>query len=1780
MDAAMQRIAAESVGAVVSHVTSAPSRAPADASPSERSSEHPSGVPPDGYTFVRGFTFGWMRLAPGTRTGDVRQVLEVLGAEILGASAELVRARLPADRKRLKAILDLPGVDGLGTPPMEVKLAGMLADAMATAPPSGEIPVFINLMIDDPDGAWKRKLEGLGATVGRFDADIRAYAANVAYGVLQEIAAADFVLSVEPVGFVRASLDTAVPAMGADALRTYRGRDGLFSGIDGRPVPIGVMDTGLNTGHVDIASRRGSICGANFVSHFPRQEDQDLWVDRFGHGTHVTGIIAGNGFVDARYAGMAPGVQHIRFAKVLNVYGFGDDTTVLPGMDFLARSTACPGSGWSGASRRPLIVNMSLSGNSLRFDGRGANERKLDAVVWRHRQLYVVAQSNGGLGGFSDYGAAKNSLAVGAAMDRGDIAGFSSRGPTADGRLAPLVVGTGVRLRSARGNGRTGGYVWLNGTSMASPSVAGVAALLLQAAPEHRWKPALVRARLMASSIKPDFWMEGGDAFPLTNTDGPGRLQAAYGLGKVSARASILERDKEDGWVSGGAVSTLADGEYGYRDIVVPEGASRLDLVMTWDEPPADAIAGSVLNDLDLWLDQGADCAAAACGEHASRSRRDNVEWVIVRNPEPGTLRAKAVAHRVFGRAPRAALAWTVIRGPSTPRLTVTADEEDVIVGDGAAEITVTVAVDGYVAAGTELFIDCREGDAESTACNNLTLQDGEVSRKDGIATSWVASVGGTVSLGEISPEAPRTLTFSVMHAGSDSVRLYFSASAWNGEGGRTSVAVRNSATDAAVAEVASPPNDAFENAIELNGASGARESELLGATAQPSEPARTIRGNSTGRPIGSVWYTWTAPDDGLARFSVLPGKSSGQDIYVEVFRDESLASLELVAVNDWGVAFFAEAQQRYFVRLSNAGKTVPHTLQWARGRPDNDDFGDAMRLEGTNGSVEGSNLGASTQAGEDFRGLASTTWYRWTAPADGDWQFRSGSYELVVLAFTGNKLDRLRLVSGGPSATATFPVKQGREYRIAVVVRNTYESGRQSFELSWEETNRPGGNDDFAHAENLGSDVSSAWYVAVDNVATVEPDEPVETGVRTRWWAWTAPEDGRFTWRLEVFGLVETPQLTAFTGAAIDELEPAGASRPELLSLLEFVISANAGTRYSMALGLPSSGHTSLTSNPPGGTLRWGPTPGNDNVAGAVSLPGASGSVTGSNRFATSEPGERIGILGHSSLWWSFRALEQGWYRFRTQERSSMVLAVYRLNANGGLEFIRSGEPADFSGSGELRFEAEAGVDYRIRLGSLGSGGDGSFELQWEPAEAPMWLEYLGRVTSDAPDSNDMPIDLRSPGTMAFNSDGSALYTGSGSGLLVFERDPASGGIGLVQTLPANDHVQHGAMVWRERNAKLYARWCSNWRAYRLMADDSVKLVDDGIITVANQPTGYCHGKLLLDPEGSYVYFVGLNFGASRIEAYAFNQDGTLRFVESVDISNASDAVMSNSGNHLYAGTPNAIRVYRRNTESGALSESGTAFIGDARPSLAISDDDRYLFVVDDRGDTTILELEPDPVNPVRGHTLPSFLFADSFLWGCRAAGASRGNRGVLAFCRSSAFVVERLESGGFLTAADFVSAGGFDRFNNLVPLFTLSVVAASPDGRHAYVGATDPDQVQVYERVGNEARPAKSKSPDSDGVSNMLAVSDGSLRFGPIATSTCIALDDTEVDGARYTVESAGWQRREGYGGAWTEIDQTQTAGHLCAHSPSGPGEFRLVAELLRDGVRERHASNAIRR
>ena len=524
-------------------------------------------------------------------------------------------------------------------------------------------------------------------------------------------------------------------------------------------------------------------------------------------------------------------------------------------MDYLSRPTGCTWQGTPTEAVKPLIVNMSLAAVSLAFSGRGVGERKLDSVVRAQSQLYVVAQANSGVHGLSNYGTAKNSLAVGAVDDAGIIARFSSHGPTADGRLSPNVVGTGVRITSARGGASVSGHRTWDGTSMASPSVAGVAALLMQARPEFQNRPALTRARLMASAVRPQAYLESPAQLPADNTGGPGTFQNQYGLGLVSARMSLFSRDDPEGWIIGSAASEPDDDSYEYIDIEVPEGAAQLDIVLTWDEQPADTLTRSVLNNLDLWADRGADCAEDACGEYASRSEVDNVEWLLIVDPDPGIYRVKVVPVEIYGESSTAAVAWKILRGRTTPELRL--DIQDTSTGPTSPYVTVdvTVAASHNAASGTTLHLSCRSHPECVELRRALLPERSRVYREDGLQWSEPYSTYYSdprpISIGDLAAETPRRvqLTFARERIPPRSV-LHVTATAWNAPSAAASLVIGPESADTDTA-FTTPGNDAFDAPERIAGVTGDTPLDLAFASREPgslSSPPTAERYGTGGR--------------------------------------------------------------------------------------------------------------------------------------------------------------------------------------------------------------------------------------------------------------------------------------------------------------------------------------------------------------------------------------------------------------------------------------------------------------------------------------------------------------------------------------------------------------------------------------------------------------------------------------------------------------------------------------------------------------------------------------------------------------------------------------------------------------------------------------------------------------------------------------------------------------------------------------------------------------------
>ncbi|MFJ9565236.1 S8 family serine peptidase [Streptomyces fuscichromogenes] len=255
------------------------------------------------------------------------------------------------------------------------------------------------------------------------------------------------------------------------------------AGFDGKGVKVAVLDSGIDATHADV---KNTVAVAK---DFTGESSTD---DKAGHGTHVASTIVGSGALsEGRYKGVAPGAR-LLVGRVLGEQNSGQESWIVAGMQWAVGQGA-------------KVVNMSLG--STDTAGVDPVEKAVDDLSASSGALFVVAAGNDGPGGgtVNSPGAASAALAVAAADSTDRLADFSSRGPDADQDLKPDLSAPGVDIVGARAaHGTMGdpvapGYVRMSGTSMATPHVAGAAAILAQEHPD--WSGQRIKAALMGSTV-------------------------------------------------------------------------------------------------------------------------------------------------------------------------------------------------------------------------------------------------------------------------------------------------------------------------------------------------------------------------------------------------------------------------------------------------------------------------------------------------------------------------------------------------------------------------------------------------------------------------------------------------------------------------------------------------------------------------------------------------------------------------------------------------------------------------------------------------------------------------------------------------------------------------------------------------------------------------------------------------------------------------------------------------------------------------------------------------------------------------------------------------------------------------------------------------------------------------------------------------------------------------------------------------------------------------------
>ncbi|GGU43627.1 S8 family serine peptidase [Streptomyces daghestanicus] len=252
------------------------------------------------------------------------------------------------------------------------------------------------------------------------------------------------------------------------------------AGLTGKGVTVAVLDSGVDAGHPDLAGRISAA--RSFV------EGEEV-ADRHGHGTHVTSTVGGSGAVsDGAEKGVAPGAT-LAVGKVLSDQGSGSESQIIAGMEWAAREVKAD------------VVSMSL-GSTEASDGTDPMARAVNALSAETGALFVIAAGNtGSPSSIGSPGAADAALTVGAVDAADEAAWFTSAGPRhGDNALKPDLSAPGVGILAARSTltAGEGAYTSMDGTSMATPHVAGVAALLAEEHPD--WTGAQLKDALMSTS--------------------------------------------------------------------------------------------------------------------------------------------------------------------------------------------------------------------------------------------------------------------------------------------------------------------------------------------------------------------------------------------------------------------------------------------------------------------------------------------------------------------------------------------------------------------------------------------------------------------------------------------------------------------------------------------------------------------------------------------------------------------------------------------------------------------------------------------------------------------------------------------------------------------------------------------------------------------------------------------------------------------------------------------------------------------------------------------------------------------------------------------------------------------------------------------------------------------------------------------------------------------------------------------------------------------------------
>lgn len=504
-------------------------------------------------------------------------------------------------------------------------------------------------------------------------------------------------------------------------------------GLTGKGEIVGVADTGLDSGepdniHPDFAGRVAAIqswpISADYNSVILNKDGNDGPADLdSGHGTHVAGSILGSGAASASDTELIRGVAP-EATLVFQAIEQGLEWTPAYRRAFQQRYGRAPAPfGLAGLPadlyaffNKAYEAGVRIHNNSWGGGAYGAYDNfseALDRFVWEHKDfVVVVAAGNDGAdadrdgrvdpGSITPPATAKNCIAVGAAEStrsglgyqatwgqlwpgyyphdpicqdgtsdhEDDVAAFSSRGPTRDGRIKPDVIAPGTNIVSTRSHLLDGNHGWGDypplphdymvngGTSMATPLTTGALALLRQFLRQQgRRNPsaALLKALLLhGADYRPYRYGTPAEGTPYDFEQGWGHVHMTNCVQPPAPRViSMYERTR--GLTTGRSVRLAA---------VVADSSQPLKVTLAWSDYPGSAgQTASLVNDLDLIV-----TSPSGQNYHGNQftapfnrgfDRKNNVEMVLLAQPAPGRHLITVRAYNVARGPQDFALVWS-----------------------------------------------------------------------------------------------------------------------------------------------------------------------------------------------------------------------------------------------------------------------------------------------------------------------------------------------------------------------------------------------------------------------------------------------------------------------------------------------------------------------------------------------------------------------------------------------------------------------------------------------------------------------------------------------------------------------------------------------------------------------------------------------------------------------------------------------------------------------------------------------------------------------------------------------------------------------------------------------------------------------------------------------------------------------------------------------------------------------------------------------------------------